>query len=65
MLKYRCYLLDRLGAIRAVEVLKMDHDDCAIALARRVLEGRPQYRALELWRGLRRVHLETNVPASS
>jgi len=58
MHEYRCYLLDGVGAIRAVEVVRGGDDRAALAEARAILEQRPQYFGFELWQRDRRVHVE-------
>jgi hypothetical protein len=56
--EYRCYLLDRAGAIRFVDVLMCEDDFDALSLAREKLEKRPHFHGFELWQGRRRVHVE-------
>jgi hypothetical protein len=58
MADYLCYLLDRLGTIRAVEVLRCRDDHDATQSGRRALAHQPQYQGIEIWDDKRLVHLE-------
>ena len=58
MADYLCYLLDGLGTIRAVEVLRCRDDHDATRSGRRALAHQPQYQGIEIWDDKRLVHLE-------
>jgi hypothetical protein len=58
MAHYLCCLLDGLGTIRAIELLRCRDDHDAIQSGRRSLANQPQYRGIELWDDKRRVHTE-------
>lgn len=58
MADYRCYLLDGVGAIRGVEVVRGEDDRRALAEARALLARRTEYFGFELWLRDRRVHVE-------
>ena len=58
MADYLCYLLDKLGTIRAVEVLRCRDDHDAMQLGRRALAHQSQYGGIEIWDDQRRVGVE-------
>lgn len=58
MADYLCYLLDKLGTIRAVEVLRCRDDHDAMQSGRRALAHQSQYGGIEIWDDKRRVGVE-------
>jgi hypothetical protein len=58
MADYLCYLLDRIGTIRAVEILQCRDDRDARQSGRRALAHQPQYQGIEIWDDKRLVHVE-------
>jgi hypothetical protein len=58
MADYLCYLLDRIGTIRAVEILRCQDDGDARQSGRRALAHQPQYQGIEIWDDQRLVHVE-------
>jgi hypothetical protein len=62
MVQYRCFFLDSTGAVRSDEMIECWEDQDAVETARDMLEHRPHYHGIELWRGARRVHMEVRLP---
>jgi hypothetical protein len=54
---YRCYLLGRDDRIKDVFEFPAQSDDDAIAIAERHLAQTKHYVGIELWQGLRQVHV--------
>lgn len=62
MVQYRCYFLDSTGSIGSDETIECVREQDAVETARDMLDHRPHYHGIELWRGARRVHIEVRVP---
>jgi len=62
MIQYRCFFLDSTGAVRSDEMIECWEDQDAVETARDMLEHRPHYHGIELWRGARRLHMEVRLP---
>jgi len=62
IVQYRCYFLDSTGSIRSDETIECRYEQDAVETARDMLERRPYYHGIELWRGARRVHMEVRLP---
>jgi hypothetical protein len=60
--QYRCYFLDSTGSIGSDETIECFGEQDAVAAARDMLEHRPHYHGVELWKGARRIHMEVRVP---
>jgi hypothetical protein len=52
---YRCYLIDAQSHFARAEVIRCARDDEARLRARKLLAEKPDYRAVEVWEGDRRV----------
>jgi hypothetical protein len=62
LMQYRCYFLDSTGSIGSDEMIECRREQDAVEIARDMLEHRPHYHGIELWRGARRVHMEIRLP---
>ncbi|MGH6994559.1 MAG: hypothetical protein ACREQE_08385 [Candidatus Binataceae bacterium] len=60
--QYRCYFLDSTGSIQSDETIRCAVELDAVETARDLLEHKPHYHGIELWRGARRVHTEMRLP---
>ena len=59
---YRCFFLNESDHIKAAEIIEADAIGDVIDKARIMLQERPQYRAVEIWDGARRL-CRANGPA--
>ena len=53
---YRCVFLDDNAEAKAIEAMDVGDLEHAIDLAIEMLKGRPHYRAVEVWRGGKRLY---------
>ena len=60
--QYRCYFLDSTGSLASNETIECSGERDAVDMALTMLQGRPHYHGIELWKGARVVHMEVRLP---
>jgi len=60
--QYRCYFLDSTGSLASNETIECSGEREAVDMALTMLQRRPHYHGIELWKGARVVHMEVRLP---
>jgi hypothetical protein len=60
--QYRCYFLDSTGSLASNETIECSGEHEAVDIALTMLQRRPHYHGIELWKGARVVHMEVRLP---